>query len=116
MGKVYVVQEPRHRGADGQVRKVNMLPAMEFGVMELLLPPEEQFSVLNVVQLTQRLKRKLSSYSDADYILAAGDPAAIGAACAAAAWVNNGRFTILKWDNQERKYYPVPIDLKKEET
>lgn len=109
---VYVVQEPRYRAPDGEWRSVNMLPALDFGSLELLLESDRQMSVLNAAQLTRVLKAKLANYRDQDFILAGGDPAAIGVACAVAAVVNGGRFTVLKWDRQERRYYPVPVNLK----
>lgn len=111
MPTVYVVQEPRHRNRDGELRKVNLLPATSFGSLELLLPPEEQFSILNTAQLTRTLRQKLARFGDEDFILPGGDPAAIGAAVAVAAFANGGRVTVLKWDNQERRYYPVPLRL-----
>lgn len=113
MAKVYVVQEPHRRDPDtGERKKMDMRPALKFGSLEVLLPLSEQMSVLNAAQLTRTLKGKLSMYSDEDFILAAGDPVAIGAACAIAASVNRGRFTVLKWDNFDHCYYPVPINVK----
>jgi hypothetical protein len=40
-----------------------------------------------------------------------GDPAIIGVACAIVADKTNGRFNLLKWDKQEKTYYPVEINL-----
>jgi hypothetical protein len=36
---------------------------------------------------------------------------AIGIACSCAAKANRGRYVVLKWDRQERRYYPVAVDL-----
>jgi len=32
-------------------------------------------------------------------------------ACALVSDITNGKFNLLKWDKQERKYYPIEIDL-----
>jgi|TARA_R110001592_G_scaffold137540_3_gene355525 hypothetical protein len=57
------------------------------------------------------MKKLLRGYTEEDYLLLIGDPAAIGVACSIAAQYNNGRYNILKWDRQEGIYYPVEIDL-----
>jgi hypothetical protein len=110
---VYVVQEPRYRDpADGSWKTVNMLPALDYGKLELLLESGRQTNVLNAAQVVRQLAQKLRDFRDRDFILAAGDPVAIGIACAIAVVVNRGKCTMLKWDRQEHKYYPVVIDLK----
>jgi hypothetical protein len=32
-------------------------------------------------------------------------------ACSIASDITNGKYNLLKWDKQERRYYPVEIDL-----
>lgn len=107
---VYAVQEPRYRDKDGSWKTINMLPALNYGSIEVLLDPGEQI-VFNAAPVVRALKAKLAGYRDEDFIIGAGDPAAIGIACAIAALANRGRFTMLKWDRQERRYYPVPVNL-----
>lgn len=107
---VYVVQEPRKKDDRGGWKTVNMLPALDYGSVEVLLEPGEQV-VLSAAYVTRTLKAKLSGYRDQDFIVGSGDPAAIGIACAIAALANHGRFTMLKWDRQEMRYYPVPVNL-----
>ena len=41
-----------------------------------------------------------------------GDPAIIAVAGAIAAKNNNGKFKVLKWDRDEKKYYDIEIDLR----
>jgi len=41
----------------------------------------------------------------------AGDPAIIGVACSIVSDMTNGKYNLLKWDKQERKYYPIKINL-----
>lgn len=97
---VYVVQEDR---------KKNIIAAMDFGSLEPILDADDQI-VLSGKAAMARIKFALQSFSDDDYLLCIGDPAAIGMACAEAARVNNGRYKLLKWDRQEKRYYVVQVD------
>ena len=54
---------------------------------------------------------KLKDYKSTDYLLLTGDPAIIGAACSIVSDLTNGRFNLLKWDRQEKMYYPIEINL-----
>lgn len=108
---VFMVQEPVVRDKDtGERKALNTLPALRFGTIEVLLGRGKQV-MFNAAAAVDQLRAKLAGYTDRDFILAAGDPVAIGIACALAAQVNGGRFTVLKWDNQEHTYYPVPVNL-----
>jgi hypothetical protein len=84
--------------------------AMKYGDPTVLLPSNVQiaFSTVPTVRL---LRRKLRNFSDRDFLLLAGDPVAIGLACAVAAAYNSGRFNVLKWDRREKMYIPVKIDI-----
>jgi len=44
-------------------------------------------------------------------LLLTGDPALIGVACSIVSDITNGKYNLLKWDKQERKYYPIAINL-----
>ena len=55
---------------------------------------------------------RLKDFNDNDYLLLMGDPAIIALAGAVASDVNGGRFKILKWDRDEKKYYDIEIDLR----
>ena len=57
------------------------------------------------------LRRLLKNYTSKDYLLLSGDPAIIGLACTIASDINSGRFNLLKWDRQEKVYYPLEINL-----
>ncbi len=46
-----------------------------------------------------------------DYLLLTGDPAIIGVACSIVSDITHGKYNVLKWDKQERKYYPISINL-----
>jgi len=101
MGKVYIVQENPH---------VNVLGAGRFGELIPLLPPGRQIT-LSPAPIVRMLKSKLKDYSDDDYLLAMGDPAAIAIASMIAGDVNNGVVNILKWDRENKAYYSVTVDM-----
>lgn len=110
----YVVQEPRHKDRKTGVVKVpNMTPLLDWGSVELLLE-EDEASMLNTAAMIRKLKRKLANYGDKDFIVASGAPQAIGVACTVAAVANGGRYTILVWDRQETRYWPVHVDIKRD--
>jgi len=100
MPVVYAVQETQN----------DITQAMDFGTIDVLLPPGAQIA-FSPAPTVRRIQRKLSKYTDEDYLLLIGDPAAIGIACAVAAAYNHGRFKMLKWSRKENRYYPVSVDL-----
>jgi len=97
---VYVVQE---------VPKFNVLPARKYGELELMLPPGQ--ITLSAGPTVNRLKHKLRNFTDMDYLLLIGDPLAIGLAVAIASNANRGKARLLKWDRQEKQYYPLNVNL-----
>ena len=97
---VFVVQEVPNR---------NVLPAQKYGELILCLPPGDV--VLSAAPTLSRLRKKLKDYKDGDYILTMGDPIAIALAGAIASDINNGNVQFLKWDRQERVYYPVKANI-----
>ena len=97
---VYVVLE---------VPKFNVLPARKYGELELMLPPGQ--ITLSAGPTVNRLKHKLREFTDMDYLLLIGDPLAIGIAVAIASNTNRGNVRILKWDRQEKQYYPLNVNL-----
>lgn len=104
---VYVVQHNKVQG-----REVDISPAYEHGNVQVLLP---QGQVLNGAAASATLRAKLQDFSDLDFILALGDPVAIGMASAIAAERNGGRFKVLKWDRRMNEgrggYIPVQVDI-----
>ena len=56
-------------------------------------------------------ERKRGGSNNPSPDLPGGDPAIIGVACSIVADMTNGKFNLLKWDKQERKYYPIHINL-----
>ena len=111
---VYVIQDIP--GTKIGAPKINIIGATQYGQLKVLLPENSQI-ILSPAYVITTLKQKLKDYKSNDYLLLTGDPAIIGVACSIVSDITNGKFNLLKWDKQERRYYPVEIDLyKKTET
>jgi len=105
---VYVIQEiPGTK--DGRP-KINIMGAAEYGKFKFLLPELSQI-IFSPGPLIFKLKKELAKYRMLDYLLLTGDPAIIGVACSIVSDITNGKYNLLKWDKQERKYYSIAIDL-----
>ena len=89
----------------------NVRSAEKFGDLKIVLSDNKQI-VLSSGPLTHKLKKELSTFCDNDYLLLMGDPAIIALAGAVASDVNGGKFKVLKWDRDEKKYYDIEIDLR----
>ena len=105
---VYVIQEiPGTK--DGRP-KINIMGASEYGKFKFLLPELSQI-IFSPGPLIFKLRKELANYRTLDYLLLTGDPAIIGVACSIVSDITNGKYNLLKWDKQERKYYSIAIDL-----
>ena len=105
---VYVIQEIA--GTKDGKPKINILGAAEYGTFKFLLPELSQM-IFSPGPLIFKLRKGLKDYTTEDYLLLTGDPAIIGVACSIVADITAGKFNLLKWDKQERKYYPIHINL-----
>jgi hypothetical protein len=105
---VYVIQEIAGT-RDGRP-KINIMGAAEFGTFKFLLPELSQI-IFSPGPLIFKLRKGLQNYRSKDFLLLTGDPAIIGVACSIVSDITNGKFNLLKWDKQERKYYPIEINL-----
>ena len=105
---VYVIQEIA--GTKDGKPKINILGAAEYGTFKFLLPELSQM-IFSPGPLIFKLRQGLKDYTTEDYLLLTGDPAIIGVACSIVADITSGKFNLLKWDKQERKYYPIHINL-----
>ena len=105
---VYVIQEIA--GTKEGRPKINILGAAEYGTFKFLLPELSQM-IFSPGPLIFKLRKSLKDYSTEDFLLLTGDPAIIGVACSIVSDITNGKFNLLKWDKQERKYYPIHINL-----
>ena len=105
---VYVIQEIAGT-RDGRP-KINIIGAAEFGTFKFLLPELSQI-IFSPGPLIFKLRKGLQNYRPKDFLLLTGDPAIIGVACSIVSDMTNGKYQLLKWDKQERKYYPIQINL-----
>jgi hypothetical protein len=100
-GVVYVCQQP--------FRFVDLSDSLRYGRLEYLLPPGDITAA--TAPIVRKMKVDLKDYSDDDYILAMGAPAAIAIVGAIAARVNHGNIKILTWDKKESRYYAIDVKI-----
>ena len=105
---VYVLQEIA--GTRFNSPKINITGALEYGELKFLLPELSQL-MWSPGPLIFELRKKLKNYTPEDYLLLVGDPAIIGVACSIVSDITNGKYKFIKWDKQERTYYPIAINL-----
>jgi aspartyl/asparaginyl beta-hydroxylase (cupin superfamily) len=98
---VYVVQQP--------APNINILSASDFGYLVICLPNREQ-AILSTTPYVHKMRKNLRDIRSQDYLLAVGDPVIIGISASLASKATNGRYNMLKWDRQEKRYYPLEVD------
>ncbi len=106
--KVYILQELP--GTKAGAPKINIMSASRFGEFKFLLPEFSQI-IFSPGPLIFKLRSLLKNYTTKDYLLLTGDPAIIGVACSIVSEFTNGKYNLLKWDKQDRIYYPIEINL-----
>ena len=105
---VYVIQEIP--GTKEGRPKINIMGAQKFGTIKVLLKEDSQM-IFSPGPIIFELRRLLKTYRSSDYLLLTGDPAIIGVACSVVSDITHGKYNLLKWDRQERMYYPISINL-----
>jgi|TARA_Y100001963_G_scaffold121517_1_gene170173 hypothetical protein len=108
--KVYLIQEIP--GTTQGQPKYNILGAQKYGDIVTLLPEYSQM-ILSPGPLIHKLRTLLKNITSEDYLLLSGDPAIIGVTCSVVADLTNGKYKLLKWDRQEKTYYPIEVDIYK---
>ena len=109
--RVFVIQEIA--GTQAGNPKINIMGASVYsssGKFNFLLPEFSQI-IFSPGPLVYKLRQGLKDFTKNDYLLLTGDPAIIGVACSIVSDITNGKYNLLKWDKQERKYYPISINL-----
>ena len=106
--KVYLIQEIP--GTSKGEPKYNIVGAQKYGDIVTMLPEFSQM-ILSPGPLIHKLRTLLKDYTSHDYLLFSGDPAIIGVVCSIVADTTNGRYKLLKWDRQEKTYYPIEINI-----
>ena len=105
---VYVIQEIP--GTQAGNPKINIMGASQFGQFKFLLPEFSQM-IFSPGPLIYKLRQGLKNFHVKDYLLLTGDPAIIGVACSIVSDITHGKYNVLKWDKQERKYYSISVNL-----
>ena len=105
---VYVIQHIA--GTQAGNPKINIIGAQKYGKFKFLLPEFSQM-IFSPGPLIFKLRQGLKDFKKEDHLLLTGDPALIGVACSIVSDITNGKYNLLKWDKQERKYYPISINL-----
>ena len=106
--KVYVTQQIP--GTSEGTPRINILGAREYGEFVFGLPEKSQI-IFSPGPVIFKLRAFLKNYTSQDYLLLTGDPSIIVLAGVLANEITNGKFKLLKWDRQERKYYSIDINL-----
>ncbi len=106
--KVYLTQEIP--GTSIGQPKYNILGAQKFGQIVTVLPEKSQI-ILSPGPLIHKLRTALKDYTTDDYLLLSGDPAIIGVVCSVVSDITNGKYNLLKWDRQEKTYYPIEVNI-----
>ncbi len=88
----------------------SFIAAQKHGDLVALLPSEAQVTLSSGPTL-RKLRRGLKSFGDEDFLLLSGDPIIMGLAIVVALEGNRGKGKFLKWDNREKDYYIVLVDL-----
>ena len=105
---VYVLQELP--GTKAGTPKINIMSASKYGKFKFLLPEFSQI-IFSPGPLIFKLRSLLKPYTTDDFLLLTGDPAIIGVACSIVSDMTGGKYSLLKWDKQDRIYYPIKINL-----
>ena len=105
---VYVIQEIP--GTKEGRPKINIMGAQKIGKIKVLLREDSQM-IFSPGPIIFELRKLLKDYTSEDYLLLTGDPAIIGVACSVVSDITHGKYNLLKWDRQERMYYPIQINL-----
>jgi len=105
---VYVIQEIP--GTKEGRPKINIMGAQKYGEIKVLLREDSQI-IFSPGPIIFSLRTKLKNFTRDDYLLLTGDPAIIGVACSVVSDMTNGKYNLLKWDRQEKMYYPITINL-----
>ena len=105
---VYVLQELP--GTKAGTPKINIMSASKYGEFKFLLPEFSQI-IFSPGPLIYKLRQGLKNFTTKDYLLLTGDPAIIVVAGSILNEITNGKYQLLKWDKQDKVYYPIKINL-----
>jgi len=105
---VYLLQEIP--GTSVGRPKFNIMGALKYGKIKVLLKEHAQI-VLSAGPVLFELRKLLRNIKPDDYLLLTGDPSIIFLVGPIVHYYTGGKINLLKWDRQEKVYYPVPINF-----
>ena len=108
MSKVYLIQDIPGTGK-GEPKYI-IVGAQKYGEIVSLLPEFSQM-IHSPGPLVMKLRTLLKNYTEDDYLLLSGAPAIIGVVCSLVSDTTNGKYKLLKWDRQEKTYYPIEVNI-----
>lgn len=94
-----------------RIPSYDLAPAERYGDIIMLTDPEAYYLMFDMPAMFELFRTRLKSFTDIDYIVAIGDPAAIAAATMVASQVNKGRVKLLRWDRKLKEYAEIQLDL-----
>ena len=94
MSKVYLIQDIP--GTSKGEPKYNIVGAQKYGEIVSLLPEFSQM-IHSPGPLVMKLRTLLKNY--------------IGVVCSLVSDTTNGKYKLLKWDRQEKTYYPIEVNI-----
>ena len=116
---VYVLVKPqteakitynRFTGEQQTKQPLNILPASDYGHFVFCLEQSSQI-IYSPQPFVHKMKKNLKDIREKDYILCMGDPSIIAISSAIASDTTQGKINMLKWDRQEKRYYPLSFKL-----
>ena len=96
---VYVVQE---------VPKFNISGGLNFGDIEVVLPPGNM--TFDTEATCKKARKKLANFTDDDYLMLIGDPIALSICFNIAVNKTSEEIKLLKWDRQTNQYLVVKVN------
>ncbi len=99
--RVFVINEPLR--ADGSPL-VSLKPAEFFGSVIHILPAGKPPA--DPMESLPRIEEVLADYREGDFIVLVGEMDLVALAVAVALEANEGRVNFLKWDRNNRAYFP----------
>ena len=116
---VYVVQEPVVMRDGRQERRFSMAPAAKFGELVYLLGWNDTRDLGRTPgrerELFRTLRYKLKDFNEMDYLLMTGNWTAMAMAVICALELTRGFVNCLQWDNPDREYRVVCLDVNVDE-
>ena len=92
------------------IEQFKSVGAQKYGEITVMLPAKAQM-IFSPGPLIFQIRDKLKNFTTDDYLLLSGDPAIIGVTCSIVSDMTNGKYKLLKWDRQEKTYYPIEINI-----